>query len=117
MSPLKHMRAGTLRELPSGTLCFPALILAGVLLLSAPATYARQKSGNAGKRFTPQAQRFQDKLDYFERNARANPVQRRSTQINADEVNAWFREGGYKLPQGVETVVFHSQPETIEANA
>ncbi|MBV9073622.1 MAG: hypothetical protein JOZ10_08335 [Acidobacteria bacterium] len=41
----------------------------------------------------------------------------RSTQINADEVNAWFREGGFKLPQGVEKVVFHSKPETIEANA
>lgn len=44
-------------------------------------------------------------------------MQRRSTQINADELNAWFREGGYKLPQGVQKVVFHSQPDTIQANA
>jgi len=44
-------------------------------------------------------------------------VQRRSTQINADEVNTWFREGGYRLPQGVEKVIFHSQPDTIQADA
>jgi len=63
------------------------------------------------------AQHFQSKLDFLERNAKSNPVQRRSTQINADEVNAWFREGAYKLPQGVQKVVFHSQPDTIQANA
>ena len=56
-------------------------------------------------------------MNAIERNARSNPVPHRSTQINADEVNAWFREGGFKLPQGVEKVVFHSKPETIEANA
>ena len=69
------------------------------------------------KHFSAAAQRFQSKLDYLERNAKSNPVQRRSAQINADEVNAWFREGGYKLPQGVEKVVFHSQPDTIQADA
>lgn len=63
------------------------------------------------------AQRCQIKFDFLERNGQSNPVQRRSTQINADEVNAWFHEGGYKLPQGVQKVVFHSQPDTIQANA
>ena len=69
------------------------------------------------KHFSGPAQRFQNKLDFLERNARSNPVQRRSTQINADEINAWFREGGYKLPQGVQKVIFHGQPDTITANA
>ena len=32
-------------------------------------------------------------------------------------MNAWFREGGYKLPQGVEKVIFHSQPDAIIADA
>ena len=63
------------------------------------------------------AQRCQNKLDFLERNAKANPLQRRSTQLEADEVNAWFRDGGYTLPQGVQKVVFHSQPETIDAHA
>lgn len=71
---------------------------------------------SATKHFSAPAQHFQDKLNFIERNANSNPVQRRSTQINADEVNAWFREGGYKLPQGVEKVVFHSQPDTIIAD-
>jgi hypothetical protein len=68
------------------------------------------------KHFSAPAQRFQSKLDFLERNGNSNPVQRRSTQINADEVNAWFREGGYKLPQGVQKVIFHSQPDTIQAD-
>ena len=67
--------------------------------------------------FSAPAQRFQEKMNFLERNGKSNPVQRRSTQINADEVNAWFREGGYKLPQGVQKVIFHSQPDTIQANA
>ncbi|HWC18862.1 MAG TPA: hypothetical protein VG498_17765 [Terriglobales bacterium] len=68
------------------------------------------------KRFSPLAQRFQDKLDFLERNSHSQPVQRRSTQLNADEANAWFREGGYKLPQGVKRVIFHGQPDNIIAN-
>jgi hypothetical protein len=76
-----------------------------------------QKTSSGTKRFSASAESFQKKLDYLERNAKANPVQRRSTQLNADEANAWFREGGYKLPQGVQKVVFHSQPDTIVANA
>lgn len=71
----------------------------------------------SSRHFSPKAQAFQNKLELLERNARSNPVPRRSTQINADEVNAWFSEGGYKLPHGVEKVVFHSIPETIQADA
>jgi hypothetical protein len=92
-------------------------MLTGVFLFCSPATYAQQKSASAGKRLSTEAQGFQRKLDSLERNASANPVQRRSTQINANEVNAWFREGGYELPQGVEKVVFHSQAETIQADS
>jgi len=69
------------------------------------------------KHFSALAQRFQSKVDFLEHNAQSNPVQRRSTQLNADEANAWFREGGYKLPQGVEKVIFHGHPDTIVANA
>jgi hypothetical protein len=92
-----------------------------LLLLAIPAVplflTSQQASPTAAKHFSPAAQRFQSKLDYLEHNAHSNPVQRRSTQINADEVNAWFREGGYKLPHGVEKVVFHSRPDTINASA
>jgi hypothetical protein len=94
---------------PVGFVCIPMLALS--LLLTAQD--APPKTGH----FSPAAQHCQNKLDSLERNGRSNPVQRRSTQINADEMNAWFREGGYKLPQGVQKVVFHSHPDTIQANA
>ena len=71
----------------------------------------------SGKHLSPLAQSFQNKLDFLDNNAKSKTIQRRSTQINADEVNAWFLDGGYKLPQGVEKVVFHSKPDTIQADA
>ena len=92
-----------------------ATLVVFLILFAAPAS--SQKASSGAKHFSPSAQSFQRKIDYLERNAKANPVQRRSTQLNADEANAWFREGGYKLPQGVQKVVFHSQPDTIVANA
>ena len=87
---------------------------------AAPLTIAgiqAQQSSSSARHFSSPAQRFQDKLDFLERNSKSNPVLHRSTQINADEANAWFREGGYKLPQGVQKVLFHSQPDTIQADA
>ena len=87
--------------------------LPAAIVMSLCTSFAAQ---TATKHFSAPAQHFQDKLDFIEHNSRSNPIQRRSTQINADEVNAWFREGGYKLPQGVEKVTFHSQPDTIIAD-
>jgi len=91
-------------------------VFGSLAALLTPAVQAQQSSSGA-KHFSSTAQRFQDKLDFLERNAKSNPISHRSTQINADEVNAWFREGGYKLPQGVQKVSFRSQPDTIQADA
>jgi hypothetical protein len=95
------------------SLRFPKSFLQTALVVGFCASTLAQTTS---RHFSASAQHFQDKLNFIERNASSNPVQRRSTQINADEVNAWFREGGYKLPQGVEKVVFHSQPDIIIAD-
>jgi hypothetical protein len=79
-----------------------------------PGTSASQ---SAQPHFSAAAARFQQKLDFLKRNAEAIPVKRRSTQVNAEEVNAWFADGGYKLPKGVEKVIFHSQADTIVADS
>jgi hypothetical protein len=76
-----------------------------------------QQSTTAHRNFSPAAQRFQNKLDFIEKNAHSQPAQTKPTQINANEVNAWFAEGGYKLPVGVQKVVFHSQADTILSDA
>ena len=88
--------------------------ISGILICSL--LCASQTSSSAPKHFSPQAQSFQNKLDFLERNAQAKRVSHRPTQLNADEVNPWFREGGYKLPHGVEKVIFHSHPDTILAD-
>lgn len=91
-------------------------IIGGIIFtFLAPAAISQATSRT--KHFSASAQSFQNKLDYLERNGKASPVARRSTQINADEVNAWLREGGYKLPQGVQKVLFRGEPDTIIANA
>lgn len=77
---------------------------------------AGQQPSSTPHKFSPAAQRFQNELNAIESNAHANPVRRRSVQINAADVNAWFREGGYKLPKGVQKVTFHSHPDTIVAD-
>ena len=100
---------------PVQSLIVAATLALFFILFALPAS--SQKTSPGTKHFSAPAQAFQNKLDYLERNANAKPVQRRSTQLNADEANAWFREGGYKLPQGVQKVIFHSQPDTIVANA
>jgi len=93
------------------------LIFGSLAALPTIAGIQVQQSSSRAKHFSSPAQRFQDKLDFLERNSKSNPVSHRSTEINADEVNAWFREGGYRLPQGVQKVLFHSQPDTIQADA
>lgn len=100
---------------PVQSLIVAATLALAFILFALPAS--SQKTSPGTKHFSAPAQAFQNKLDYLERNANAKPVQRRSTQLNADEANAWFREGGYNLPQGVQKVIFHSQPDTIVANA
>jgi len=91
------------------------LLSAGILILSV--LVIAQDAPSKAAHFSPAAQRCQNKFDFLERNATSRPLQRRSTQINADELNAWFREGGYKLPQGVQKVIFRGQPDRIQANA
>jgi hypothetical protein len=92
---------------------FPKSLISGILLFS---LFGVSQTATP-KHFSPQAQSFQNKLDFLERNAQAKPVSHKPTQINAEEVNAWFREGGYKLPHGVEKVIFQSRPDTIQADA
>ena len=106
------------RELPgAGSITMNPLPRITLLLLAVMSSVAVAGQQPRSKHFSAPAQRFQSKVDFLERNAQSNPVQRRSTQLNADEANAWFREGGYKLPQGVEKVIFHARPDTIVANA
>jgi hypothetical protein len=98
------------------SICLRGAALVAVFVLGSLLVASQRNPPASANHFSAAAQRFQSKLDFLERNGNSNRVQRHSTQINADEVNAWFREGGYKLPQGIEKVIFHSQPDTIQAD-
>lgn len=106
---------GPMIKIKRGRLDSCSYFLVAAVILSSFSLTSQQSPPT--KSFSPAAQSFQNKLDFLESNAKSDPIQHRPTSITANEVNAWFREGGYKLPQGVEKVVFHSTPDTIQADS
>ncbi|HEX6467324.1 MAG TPA: hypothetical protein VFZ99_08465 [Terriglobales bacterium] len=94
-------------------------LLGCVLWMSAqsPAPAGSSGSQSSAHKFSPTAQRMQQKLDFIEKNAQTNPVSTRPTQLKEDEANAWIAEGGLKLPTGVQQVVFHGDPGALRADA
>src|SRR5437660_12601657 len=80
------------------------LLLTAMLFLS-PVLVGQNIQVAKTRHLSAPAQRFHSNLDFLERNAKCHPVQRRSTQMTADHVKAWFHEGSYKLHDGGHHVV------------
>lgn len=94
---------------------YPALVTTILCLFAA--TAAQSTKSAPQKRLSPAAARMQQKLDHIDKNASANPVDQKPTQLNEDEANAWIAEGMLKLPKGVKKAVFHAQSGTIQCDA
>lgn len=62
------------------------------------------------------AQRFQQKMDAINENAMREPRSTRPTVLTDEEGNAWFAEGGVKLPNGVKKLTYKNENGTIVAN-
>jgi len=58
-------------------------------------------------------QSMERKLDVIASNGASTNVRPISTEITAEEANAWVSEGGMRLPPGVSDVRFSSQPAVI----
>lgn len=87
---------------------------AAVVLLFAIA--APSWNQTPSKTQSPAYRRMEKKLDAMAGNAARQLSKPVSTDITADEANAWLNEGGVRLPSGVSEVRFSSVPAVITAN-
>jgi hypothetical protein len=66
---------------------------------------------------SPQFRALQQKLSYLKQNAAQAHPNPRPVELTESEVNAYFNEGGVKLPKGVSQVHLTSQPGVIDSRA
>ena len=56
---------------------------------------------------------FEKKLQHLQSNAEQKPPDATPTEFSEQEINAYFASGDIDLPNGVQSVVFQEQPETV----
>jgi hypothetical protein len=90
----------------SGKYLFFFLIAASLLCSS-------QMNGNHSAAFLS----MQQKIAYLDRNAAKSHPDSKPTEITEDEANAYFNEGGVRLPKGVSQLHLTAQPAVIDGHA
>jgi hypothetical protein len=97
-------------KLSSSLFPFLLLIMLGVAI-------GDQHPQSPGDNHSHEFHSMQAKLAYLKQNgAKAHPDSK-PTELTEAEVNAYFNEGGVKLPKGVSHVRLSSQPGVIDAHA
>lgn len=86
---------------------FAALLLA----LALGSTAFTQSAAKA--RETELADGFQKKIDQFRENGKLEPPVAGTVKVTSEEVNAYFAQRRLKMPDGVKTVVFKFDTETV----
>ncbi len=82
-------------------------------LLAASTLGSSQSTGNHSGAFLS----MQQKIAYLQKNAAKPHPDSKPTEITEDEANAYFNEGGVKLPKGVTQVHLTAQPAVIDGHA
>jgi hypothetical protein len=88
----------------------PALLLLLSAILSAAQLPQHDSHG-------PEFLAMQQKLEYLRHNGAKPKPDPKPTYLTEREANAYFNEGGVKLPKGVSNVRLTSQPGILEAHA
>jgi hypothetical protein len=88
----------------------PALLLLLYAILSAAQLPQHDNHG-------PEFRAMQQKLEYLRHNAAKPKPDPKPTFLTEREANAYFSEGGVKLPKGVSNVRLTSQPGVLDAHA
>ncbi len=66
---------------------------------------------------SPEFRAMQQKIEYLRRNAAKPKPDPKPTDLTEREANAYFNEGGVKLPKGVTNLQLTSQPGILDAHA
>ena len=91
------------------------MILSAVLLWIAAIFGPAQPSQHGAH--SPEFRAMQQKLEYLRHNAAKPEPDPKPTTLTEREANAYFNEGGVKLPKGVSHVQLTSQPGVIDGHA
>lgn len=104
-----RLHSGT-RRVWAGTRFLLPLLAAGVLATSLTA-------GEQANQHSPEFLSLQAKLTMLKRNAASPHPDPKPVELTEREANAYFNEGGVKLPKGVSNVHLTSQPGIIDGHA
>ena len=88
----------------------PALLLFLVAALGSPEQPQRDTH-------SPEFRSMQAKLAHLKQNAAKTPLDSKPVELTEPEANAYFNEGGVKVPKGVSHVRLTSQPGIIDGHA
>ncbi len=84
-----------------------------LVLVFVPAVFALQGPGAHSAAFVS----MQQKIAHLQQNAAKPHPDSKPTEITQEEANAYFNEGGVKLPKGVSQVHLTAQPAVIDGHA
>ncbi len=88
-----------------------------LLLLAATSVASDRRKPAPADHHSADYRSMQQKLDYLKENAARATPDPKPMELTAAEVNAYFKEGGVKLPKGVTELHLTSQPAVIDATA
>lgn len=94
-----------------------ARLLPCLLLLMLGVAIGEQHPQSPADNHSREFHSIQAKLAYLKQNAARPHPDPKPTELTEPEVNAYFNEGGVKLPKGVSHVRLTSQPDVIDAHA
>ncbi len=92
-------------------------LLPCLLLLIAGVAIGEQHPPSPAVNHSREFRSMQAKLAYLKQNAAKAHPDPKPTELTEAEVNAYFNEGGVKLPKGVSHVRLSSQPGVVDAHA
>jgi hypothetical protein len=93
------------------------ILASAVLLTATAALVTATTSGPQGDNHSPDYHAMERKIAYLKQNAAKPRPDPKPTEITEREANAFFDEGGVKLPKGVSHVRLAATPGTIDGHA
>ena len=93
------------------------LLALAIVLVVAETVLADRKPEPQHDNHTPDYRAMEQKIAYLKQNAAKPHPDPKPTEITEREANAYFNEGGVKLPKGVSHVRLTSMPGTIDGHA
>ena len=88
-----------------------------LLSLSSGLLAGNPEAQTAQEKHSPEFRSMQAKIAFLKENAARPHPESKPVDLTEPEVNAYFNEGGVKLPKGVKSVRLTSQPGVLDAHA